>query len=335
MFTTRAGFLDRVEQSFILFKDNIKSLVIPMMIFNFIVMVIIPLVVTKLFFWFLPIEEFFSQNGDIWTLSHLSVIITLWITVAIAIFILYIICLIPLQIGIIKTIKNSIEDTHETIWATLRYGMRKMRDAFRVYWYVFSYTLLLPACVFIVWGILLNIGLYYNTSTTEVMTLIWIALMSVSAIFSIFSMIYRGTKASFAMVNAIDKDSFYKDNFSYAIKITDGKWWRVFGNLFWIWVMWSLAVGLIGWLWESIALLGNDWSIVAEIETEKEEIQYFINSFTEFNVLFFINWIIQTLLNTLLWVFISVFVYVFYKRLEEEASFDQIETPSNKKQQEL
>jgi len=326
MFTAKESFLDRIEQSFIIFKDNIFPLTVPLLIFNFLTLVVLPYFIMLLFFVIIPLESFFSQGWDIEAFSNISLIVTFGITLWFLLTIIYIICLIPIQVAIIKTIKNSINGTQESIQDTLKYGIKRIFDIFRVYWYIFAYTLLLPACVFIVWGILLNIGLYYNTSSTEVLTLVWGSLMWVSAIFALFSMIYRWTKATFAWVSAVDSESFYKDNFLYSVKITDGKWWRVFWNVFGVAIIWTLVIGIVGGLWESIAFLGNDWEAISEIETEQQEFQHLISSFTDFNILFFINSIIQTFLNTVLGVFVSVYIYVYYKRLEFEARSNQKET---------
>jgi len=45
MFEAKEKFLDRVEQSFAIFKNNIVLLAVPFIIFNFLTLVVLPVVI--------------------------------------------------------------------------------------------------------------------------------------------------------------------------------------------------------------------------------------------------------------------------------------------------
>jgi GTP-binding protein EngB required for normal cell division len=42
------------------------------------------------------------------------------------------------------------------------YGFQKISDAFKVYWYMFAYAYLAPALCFILAGLIMLYGLYFN-----------------------------------------------------------------------------------------------------------------------------------------------------------------------------
>jgi hypothetical protein len=57
MIEAKENFLDRVEQSFILFKKNIISLSIPYVVFNAISIVIMPLIFTTIIGNFISLDQ--------------------------------------------------------------------------------------------------------------------------------------------------------------------------------------------------------------------------------------------------------------------------------------
>lgn len=316
LFSAKEKFLDRVEQSFGIFIHNWKFIVLPVLFFNIITLVVTPYIIALVLLNIFPISDIFSENP--WDISAIIDIAIIAGAIIMTLIIPYVLFLVSVQISVIKAIKESILGNDVTISSLFQYSFSHLFQSFKTYWYIFSYTLLLPSLIFIAWGILLNIGLYFKTSSTEVFTIIWWSLMWISVILALFFFIYRGTKSTFALVSAIDKDEFTKDNFSCSVSLTDNKWWRIFWNIFGVAFLWWLLISLIGGIGESLAFFGNDWSRVSQIETQQQELLYALESLAQFNIFYLLNSIFQTTLSTVLWVFISVFTYVFFKRLEVE-----------------
>jgi len=57
MLEAKENFLDRVEQSFILFKENIIPLSIPYIVFNIISIVLLPLIFTTIIGNFISLDQ--------------------------------------------------------------------------------------------------------------------------------------------------------------------------------------------------------------------------------------------------------------------------------------
>lgn len=318
MFQPKEKFLDRIEQSFIIFREKFFPLVLPVLLFNIVLVVCVPYIFWIFFLSIVPLESFFSGDTS-GILSNLSFLLSLIFTAGVFLVFLYVIIFIPIQIWILRTIRQWISGESTDISENIKYGFWKISDAFRTYWYIFSYTLLFPAMVFIVWGIFLNIGLYYNTSSTEIFTIIWGSLMAISVCIGIYFLIYRGTKSMFGLVGAVDSQLFTKENFQRSLSLSDGKWWRVFWNILGVTFLWGLLVWLIGGIWESLTFFGNDWTNVLQEQSDQQELMQVLDSFSRFDIFFFLNSVLQTSLNTILGVFITVFSYVLFRRLQIES----------------
>ena len=107
MFQAKKGFLDRVEQSFLIFKQNFLSFSVPFLIFNFVLIVIVPYLFSAVVFNYISFEEIFSSN-DISVLTDMSLAITFLITLAFFLVIVYLSCLIPIQLGLFKSIQQAM-----------------------------------------------------------------------------------------------------------------------------------------------------------------------------------------------------------------------------------
>ena len=320
MLQAKEKFLDRVEQSFILFKDNILSFSLTFIIFNILCFIIVPHILVVVVFSIIPIDNLFvSESTEV--LSNMSFMISLLLTIGVLLFLLYVSAIIPVQVALLKSIKQAIYSEKVTPKENIFYGVSRISEIFRVYWYLFVYVFLIPALIFIVWGILLNIGLYNRTDSTAILITIWGVLMWLASIMAIFYSVYRWIRSKFSIITAIDTEDFSKEKFTQSLDITKGKAWRIFWNIFGVAFFGMLLIWVIWGIWKAIGLLGADFSFFSDLGEEvskKQEFQQMLESFRGFNIFSFINTVIQTSLNTLLGVFITVFTYVFFKRLEQE-----------------
>lgn len=155
MFQAKIGFLDRVEQSFLLYKENFLPLLLPFLIFNFIFLLALPLFFGILFNSFFPLSELSFANQGMPLSSSTNIAITFGVTLIGTMLLIYLFVLIPLQIGTIKSIKQALSGERITPKENiLQYGIRHIGSAFRTYWYIFAYVALIPALIFIAGGIL-------------------------------------------------------------------------------------------------------------------------------------------------------------------------------------
>lgn len=313
-------FFDRIEQSFWIMKGNFFLLITPMLIFNIAFLVIIPAAFMLVFFSLYSLENIFHAVNSWEAVFQLYPVIGIWIFIGIIFMVLYFCILIPVQVALITSIKQTYKWWNITLGKNLRFWISKLLDAFRTYWYVFCYTLLIPAVIFIIWWIVLNFWLYTDIKTY---TLIWWSIMILSLLLCIYYSLYRWIKSSFALISAVDSWNYTKDNFKIAVNITEWKWWRIFWNLIWIWFFWWLVIGLIGWIWGSLEAIWNNqqslWFLIESSlyngEVSFDEIS---SSISPLNILGILNSLFQNILGTILGVFIYIFLYIYFKRLQDE-----------------
>ncbi len=319
----KEGVLDRVEQSFEIYKNNFKVLFIPMFLYSF-VSTVLTVITTYIFIkyvqGFLENEELSGMKIYELLYSPQSITIIIgWIILLI----IYITLYIPFVIWLIKTVSQTYKWEKPNWKTNLNYWFKNLLNAFKTYWYIFAYVALIPALLFIIGWVLTLYWMQYNQDniTTIGGVIVWISLI----IFLVF-MVYRWTRSAFAIQSAVDKDTYSKTNFKQSVEVTQNKFWRIIWNVMLIWFIGWLAIGMIQWainwvtasmwMWfdQLFSSVSNSWDNLNELQGTFKEI---LGNYSLFWSL--ITWTIQTVIQTLFSVFMLVFLYIFYKRLEVES----------------
>ncbi len=312
MITPKENFVDRVEQSIRLFISNFYSYCLPIVVCNILFIVVIPAIVFQI----LPLEAVFSWDISQKFWLYISMLWILWGSYLM----LYLIILIPIQVGIIKSIKDSLHESEINIQDNIFFGFKTIGNIFRTYWHIFTYVYMIPAGVFILWG-LIFLGVEVSWAPWMwIIKIIWWTMMWVSVlVFLVFS-IYRGLKSTFAVISAIDKEEYTKENLLSSVSLTKGKWWRIFWNLFAVgFIIWAV-INLIKMIGSIFIAFSYDWNELLTTLSSQEDVDVsqVIQEFTEFQPIGFINSIIQTWVGSALGVIAIVFSYLLFKRLEIE-----------------
>jgi len=319
------NILDRIGQTFELFKDNFLKLLIPIFLYTFLTINLF----ISIFTFFLiryskNLSETFLDKSNIENLSFLSYSpeIMIWILIWVILIILYVTFYIPFLLTTIKWIKQAYNWEEIKIKENIIYWFKNILKSFQTYWYIFAYIALIPAIIWIIWGFLAIYGLSYNEQNYILIwtVIIWLALF----LFLIFS-IYRWIKATFALYSAVDKEQYTKENFNNSLEITKNKWWRILWNI----ILTSIITWLFTWTIQKAlnSLLPSSFDtsgiwlkeIMDAKETwnfEIEEIYKILDSYSP--IANFINNSLNWILNTTITIFIMIFIYILYKRLEIE-----------------
>lgn len=131
----------------------------------------------------------------------------------------------------------------------------------------------------------------------EVLQYISYAIMGISVLLFIIFSIYRGIRSSFSLMNAVDKESYTKENFQESIILSEGKWWQIFWNLVIVGIIAGLSISLIENLAGSIGFLGTDYSQVLDTPTDgSQDYLQALDQFTHFNIFPFISSVIGNVL---------------------------------------
>ena len=331
---------DRIEQSFELFKNNFVKLILPLFAYSF-VAITIPMSVAS-YLWVEYIKRFyknFDENKIYENINWLiySNEIVIWISIFIILTIVYLTLYIPFWLATIKSIKQWYNWEEITVKENIVYWFKNIFNSFKTYWYVFAYVALVPALIWIAWGLLY---IYWIQFWNENFTQIWAIISIFAIIFFIFFSIYRWTKSSFYMSSAIDKNEFTKENFNFSVKVTKTKFWRIIWNFLLI----GLIISLITWIINTIlSLLGSSFDFNIESLADLEEnwnIGDLINIVNETlksysPITNFILNSIDTFINTISTVFILIFTYILFKRLEIENSPEIVKEENKKEHIEL
>jgi len=317
--------LDRIEQTFKIFKDGVLFLIIPLFIYNFLSFFIWIVIFLYIFFWWY--FDFILSNPDYSAISsYLSSPKFIFLIALFSfLFLLYSLLYIPFYIYTIKTIKNLYNWENIDIKSNFKYWISNFLTIMKTYWFVFSYVALLPALIFILWWWIFNIS--YFLWLWEDIQKIWMFTMIFWSIFFLIFLIYRGLKVKFSIISAVDNDNYTKENFNHSINKTDDNWWRILWNLLIIWIIisfvtWTLSQ--IFWLlfWQSL----DFWNLS---QFWPENIKNLISSFSVLN--YVISSFFDLVINTSGTIFIIVFTYVFHKRLSIE--MDSLDKVDNKKEE--
>lgn len=323
MLEIKEKFVDRVEQSIVILKNNVLKITLPMVIFNILFLVIIPTVIFQL----IPLTEMFSWDisQKIWI--YMSFGLALWGLY----FLIFLLVLIPVQIAIIKSIGDSIHAREIDMKANLHYGFSSISNVFRTYWYIFSYVYLIPAGIFILGGVIFISWTLINREFWNIPWIIWGILMGISVLVFLVFAVYRGTKSTFWVMSAVDKQEYTKTNLQKSIRLSDWKWWRIFWNLFGIgFIIWAV-LQLLKFIWSIFLAFSYDWTeLITASQSDDVNVQELITEFTTFQPLSFINNIIQAWFGSILWTLIVIFAYLLFKRLETESNASPVMQESEK-----
>lgn len=304
----KAWVFDRIKLSFSIFFSNFINLFLPLFLYKFLFIVLI---------WTFFLSIFFSQflaSGINW-LDFFSFLNSSFIVFSILFlmifFIVYLTLYIWIFIWIIRTAKQIVEEREVNVIENLKYWFSKIFSAFKTYWFIFAYVALIPALIFIVWWLLLNIWLF-NSSLSFLSALGWLVMWIWWLIFIVFS-IYRWLKASFSLSSAIDSDSYTKDNFNFSIWLTDNKFLRIL----WNYILFAIIVWLIWFIYWIISLFLNiSWVNFDSINTLND---FYLLAWEFSFTTQVISWFISSILNTSLTVIWIIFTYIFFLRLKKEA----------------
>lgn len=308
--------LDRIEQSFDIFKKAFIYLVLPLFVYNIISFVFFALVLSYFLFSWILLSLFELLRGDIF-LFFSDIKFLLLASLSLFFLLLYVLLLIPFLIYTIKTIGDfynwveKLDFKDNFLYATSRFF-----DIMRTYWYIFAYLALLPSLIFIIWWFIFNIGYFFDLQFNY--KIIWWGFMLAWFLYFIVNMIYKWIKSTFALYSAIDNDSYTKEDFLQSVSVTDKNWWRIFWNLVLVW----LIVWFFSWFASKFfsIFFGSFWNFTnLDFQNiNKDTIQDFINAFSFFN--YFVSWFFDNLIKTIESVFVYIFIYVFYKRLVFESN---------------
>ena len=316
--------LDRIEQSFGLFKDNFIAFFVPMFLYSFIATIFTVIGTYVAMSTFQDILQSESLSGlefyDI-LYNPQSMII---IAISMALILTYLILYIPFLLGLIKSISQSYHWEAPDYKKNLKYWFSNLWNSFKTYWYIFAYVALIPALLFIVWWVILLYWMQYNGDFIK----IWWFITGISVILFLFFALYRWTKAAFWLQSAVDSDNYSLENFKQSVQNTKEKFWRIIGNFILVWFIWWLVVWMIMWVVDN---LGSSFGISANTSFEQ-----FQSSWEDSNIDFQAilsdaisgySPIFNIITNTLQWaikttfsIFLIVFTYIFFKRLELENS---------------
>lgn len=305
----KAWVLDRIEQSFVIFKNNFLDFFVVFFIYNFISFLVIWVAIFS--FWLWVISGLDTTSTDPFVILNnpkVVILISVWMITMIVYLLLY----IPILLWLTKSIKQAINWEVVTSKDNIIYWFKNLNKSFKTYWYIFAYVALIPSIIFILWWIMFNAS--YFLWAPDYLKIIWGWFMWISFVLFLVYAIYRWYRASFSLYSAVNNDSFTKDDFLKTLWLTDNNWWRIFGNflLLWIiiWVLSSFVTGIF-----SAVSLSN------KIDTESiktiEDIKMLASNFSI--VTQSLSWFVNTIISTIWKIFIIIFTYLFYLRLKQES----------------
>lgn len=298
--------LDRIEKSFFLYKKGFINLSLPYLIYNVVLIVILPyLLIITLFPLF---TTFFSWFFNWFDLTNLLIII---FPLLFAIF-FYILFFITIFLMTIKTIsfyyENKQNDKHNSLKEELTYARKNIWSIMKTYWYIFEYVALIPSIIFIVWWLIFNINFFVLNE--PILSTIGATLMIGWWILFIIFALYRWIKSSFALYSAIDNNDYTKDNFKYAISITKNNWLRILWNSIVIWfIVWLLSGVIVNMINFLIPSGYNIWFI-------ENLSSWNFSVLGSFN--YFLLSLFDALINSVWAVFMAIFMYILYKDIQSE-----------------
>lgn len=318
--------LDRIEQSFLLFKVWFKLLVIPFFIYYLISFVFTSIILV--YIWFSWVLDSFMGDWSSNILVNLfsSSKVVLIATLFIFFLIIYLTIYVPFIVYSIRVIWNIYNK--KPIWdfkTNFIFALSRFSGVMKTYWYIFAYVALIPSFFFILWGWIFNISYFMNLDSS--IKFIWWTFMVIWILLFIVFALYRWLKTTFSLYSAIDNDDYTKENFNSSIKITKNKWRRILWNLMFVWIIVSLlswvASNFISLFFASSSwyteLLSSFWSWSSfDLSSLSSSVWKAVSDFSFFN--YIVSGFFQLFISTVWKIFIIIFIYVFYKRLTFETT---------------
>lgn len=321
---------DRIDTTFTLFKNNFLWLFLPFFLYNFISVVVIWTIVK---YYMMTSMAWIETNNIIDLFTFLNnptvvILILLWIIL----FILYLLLYIIILLWFIKSVKQALSEEKITILENVQYWINSFWLSMKTYWYIFSYVALIPSLIFILWWILFNLSYYlWNLESLQILSL-WI--IGLSLIIFVIFLIYRWTKATFAIYSAVDDNTFDKENFNSSISITQSNWWRIFWNFLLLGIMISIILSIIGTIISLVSFFGSwGWSLLKSLleinsnwwnfnlEEMKLLLEWYVNNFSILSEI--LSNILDNIIKTISTIFVLIFTYIFYIRLKYESNKEE------------
>ncbi len=318
MIEPKQNFLDRIEQTFILYKSdflNVSLYYIWFIILNWIIFKWFTLLIMFVWLKFVNVE---NLNIDTSLYINLTYIIVIFMIV----FITLLIIQIPFYLSLILNVNQLYKGEKITYKENFFIALKNIKKAFYTYRYIFKYVWLIPCLLLIVWLLIIIFDLN-----------IWLIIIWITFIISLYFIFYRWTQICFSMISAVSYNSFTVDNFTKSISITKNKLWRIFWNLFWLWIIIWLSLSIFN-LFLSLFISSDNYSeIITSLITQSNNPNFDLaksipdikNQLTPtfawtINSIF--HWIINDIIKWIIFIFTLIFSFIFFKRLENEANLE-------------
>lgn len=325
----KQGVFDRMGQTFDLFIKNWKIMILPLLGFK-----IFSYLIFSVILWFvlshsIDIDQIMANPqqalGSLYTNTGIMVTFLIYLTLGLA----FALLIVPFSVATWKIVSQYYDGKTMSAKDAIIYGFQNFFNILKVYWQLFVYVALIPALIFIVSGILLNIQLIYHIHEG----LLYIAGLgiSIAVIMFIVQMIYRGLRSTFCLISATKNDDFSQSNFNRAIGVTKDNCWRILWNFLLVGFLIGAILGVfntvsaiadfsinssISEVVESISQVNGVWE---SSELSEEDAMLFLKKQTEFSLFSQIIGLMKVFLEVFTGIFAVCFSVIFLKRLELEA----------------
>lgn len=307
--------LDRIEQSFEIFKKAFVYLVAPFFVYYMFSFVFFGLIVIYLLFSWVLLSIFDTMDYNNFFLFFTNPKVVLLATVGMFFWLIYLLLYIPFFVYSIKTIWDFYNWAEKINFKeNFTYSLNRFIPIMKTYWYIFAYVALIPSLLFILWWAIFN--LWYFLKWDDIYKTIWWSLMWIWIFLFIVFAVYRWLKTSLSVYSAVDSDDYSRENFNFSVSITSNKWWRIFWNMMLVWII----VWLLSWIASNFfSIFFSSTSSLSNLSNNlnsKDLLADFLSTFSFFN--YFVSGFFEMFISTIGKVFIIIFIYVFYKRLSFE-----------------
>lgn len=319
---SKEKFLDRFEHTFKLIFSH--YIILYKIVWVYVFLYVLTLIISKIlasFMIFLPISIFFFNPINI-------AIVWLFLLM----FLLELFIYIWVYLWLIKTAKDLYNGVDVNFEDNIFYWFKNILNSFVIYFQIFLYVHLFPLILFStwIWFIIIEITnwsqwwfewffnwLKYSDLIHGQFFIYWIWMIILALLTSIYFLIYRWFKSSFAIFQAIDKDDYSIESFKVSIDLSDNKWWRVFGNIVAFNIIVWLASSVFNWIFSIFSSIGNNSGVdfYKLNMSDPNNIEKIINSILWIN-LWYVLQIGVSAIITFAW---AIFIYLFLKTLQRES----------------
>lgn len=145
-----AAVFDRIEYSFGLLKNNFTQIFLPLFLFYLVAKLGAGTLLTFIALQYIDIVALVDAPGDMFLNLWTDPSVIIMIVISIALFLGYVLLIIPFIIATIQAIKNAYHGVNGSLGNNLSYGFKTFFSILGVYWHIFAYVALIPALLFIV-----------------------------------------------------------------------------------------------------------------------------------------------------------------------------------------